>query len=1282
MPVISWEEKNNMIDPGLGERGPGGRDPDQAILDQKRQEIDNAANTGNAQTFAQKIAEISAQVEEINRELEARVVTAEQTNDASRLHDAFPGRIRDQDSLIHKAKIAELYVKEALDKFRQNPGLIPVAVNSEGGRIINRLIQDRSIYAGINEYSAPYIYKIIQNAINNPNQPAIDYLQQFLQPDMRALLQYNRALAERIIIALGEVGGIPADRLQEIIRQLNQPERRGRENGTPLDRILNDPTSAALYETLGIKDKEFFLSLQSAETFRTYCLGLRDGPQGIRQRIENDQRHPNYSRYHGANAEEREKIIAWELSMDLKDRVSSTMYKIYESLLTAPRDKPLETLEQEHGTFYRNVRYFVNQVDQVFSILKTKISESPNGLEGLRFILPKREYLEMYDFENNRSLGTIERILPNLDDYSNDSGELIEFLRLNFDSEIKRLRYGFNHELIIRAGHVDPKKGIMGQIAEYAEELKSSMIDEIFVDRNGEVVQEALALFDFQNENLYAKNMWENDPTNGSEYFSHLSKMSKFVEDYVRERYHGNEPWIVDRAVFNAKLVLYGVYFKPYHWASYADPFLNPGPTVAGQIGLGAFNAAIPGMRFPFPQAGTDLDGDLVMKGVDWMPINLLLKKYNFRDWKDFKKAWEDSINSYKNHPELGKGESMGMAAFFPHFGTDYRVVKLFIDMGNIPRVNAGGWDRISGWRIFLASKDWIRSYLNQSDAIQYNNERPAILVEGWKRLENIGIDCLENYVKKFVVSEVPKKGGTLSGDKLEAMNTLYGYLFDRYFTTDLGKVFLAKAGLLDAGGNPNRAGFIEKISGILTNAKYKEWTKREKDAELNGWIYKALTVIMYERMPLKFMLLEKPRKTQNGVTLRSQLQKHFIAQAGENATEAQKKEALKKFDDAVDDLIFAQARLRTRVSRDMDEVRERVKRDTGDDRNLFGNLQDPRSEVNGGRGYVLNEEVIREILGEVLHDNVNRGERINNVIELYRKLTEQVKLEPPEAAWEHKLEEKWRTEQDPTKKKSLDELRRTHRAGTEVTRLEWFWDFYARDEFGFSPTSGELALKFLSVSSSGHDTIKRCAVYNHDVADNIVALWGEQLKILKEEIVPKKNWKALYDKLLPIYSAVEGQSGSGEPPQEVVMNFLKRGLYYFRDDSGETINPLLGPWRFAKRESSSFHEEENGGPGKASVYKVDANETVKIIQQFSGDLGKAIVAEKPVEENWKMVNGRRIRDYANEISNPGLKWTFKTNHREFIKNFAAGKIAALLIALMMLLIWKAKDDLSVGSKK
>lgn len=55
---------------------------------------------------------------------------------------------------------------------------------------------------------------------------------------------------------------------------------------------------------------------------------------------------------------------------------------------------------------------------------------------------------------------------------------------------------------------------------------------------------------------------WKSDPQHVDEFFSYIDKMKEHVEFYIKDLYKGQyEDWMLERAIFNAKLIIYGMYF-------------------------------------------------------------------------------------------------------------------------------------------------------------------------------------------------------------------------------------------------------------------------------------------------------------------------------------------------------------------------------------------------------------------------------------------------------------------------------------------------------------------------------------------------------------------------------------------------------------------------------------------------------------------------------------------------------------------------------------------------
>jgi hypothetical protein len=127
---------------------------------------------------------------------------------------------------------------------------------------------------------------------------------------------------------------------------------------------------------------------------------------------------------------------------------------------------------------------------------------------------------------------------------------------------------------------------------------------------------------------------------------------------------------------------------------------------------------------------------------------------------------------------------------------------------------------------------------------------------------------------------------------------------------------------------------------------------------DFNSEQYKVMTVMLFERSPLEFISMEKPRLTQNGVTLMSQVQNSFIEDRDIKTRKVDGKSlnGAQEFDGATADLVFIEQKARMDTIQQMDEIRKQRKLN-GDQFNLYGDKTKQRSEVMQMDGWAKNKK-------------------------------------------------------------------------------------------------------------------------------------------------------------------------------------------------------------------------------------------------------------------------------------------------------------------------------------
>lgn len=1174
-------------------------------------------------------------------------------------------------TLKHHLEVTRVTTKEVLANYKQDPNLYRqlLAPDSVGRRVLDQLIARIDNPRGdIVVEPSPYIQKIVHRAINNTITNPLEVL----TDDELRILHFNDAyLHGKIVEALTEAAR-QGGRGEEDIKVFTEREK-ARSALRPHERGRQDPTEASLVEKLDIEEREFFESLSSPEAFAIYCKKMLD------QRIAADPAFAKLSR-------EEQSI---QLSSLLRNRVASILYKIYDLVLSRVKTVPFDHAEKE-GTFYTSPYYHLELFKDKLGNLKSANFGDFKRVYNLNLMIPQRETITDATDDKGDRLPQYEKVLPK----PKATESMSDFMQHLVDysiAEHKRMSYGYNLEYLFKTGAFDPRDGLMKTIAGFAKGLTNSEIDEIHSEASAFLVQRVVYVFEAKNEQFFTNQEWKKDPMLVDSYFQNLSKLQENSFKYLKQRYGKRfKDWEINRAIFNAQIMLSGVFFKPLHHYSYADPDLTKkgGVTVVGgkELMLSVFDPGFTAKRFQ--------DQETALFGVDFLPINIILENYDYNIWKAYLDALKESMTkgkaAYAYHlKEDGKGgkkiEDLA--------GDDFLKVKLGVDIGNI--AEAGGVDTLSRWRLFSAWKDWVRKDLDSAELPKYKDkdgkEDPYVFVKMWKKIENIGSDVLENMtIHKYVHGLAPDKGKGFDEKKEEEkaksdnLLNLFDFLYDRYFSTDFGKVFIKKEG----GGEYKKDEFREMIKNAMNN---KDYYKYEKQELLMTYLYHAFSVIMFERMPLKYVFLEKPRLTQNGSRLFVELDKEFV---GDNS------EKRKDFDQALDDLILVQTELRISTMEEMEHLAK-----TKD--NLFGDPDDLsklRSDVNQGKGYVIDEEVIERILRSEFDREEYRKEgggrlteeektrRINHAKEIYRNLQKKLKDKPIKANWEEKIIK----DGEPANADNLqkDERKKILNMREKyLTRAEWFSKLYRDMEFGFSPTSGELAFKFLNFSATGSETIERAANFCADTAEKIATDWGKPMFDLVREAKEKRDLKEVLHKIWEIKQGVRSQWGteSGPPGKSeyysdlVAYRLLQRVIYYFRKND-ITIPPL----EWAINKSSSFSEEDTGGPRTGgAAFEASRNMIDKLIAEATGAGSyklfdheakqSKILKRTTLGEQHKILGKllekvaghpipREIHDWANEISGRAQKHVHASDFVQLLKYEVSIRFLIILAVILGIL--------------
>lgn len=1236
---------------------------EQQHLDVKKQEFQQAVTAANTAQILNLIVMNAANTNVALRESSERMTEDTVQGNKLAFYKPLEGDVMTVGSKKNAVAMTHLYTKEAIKAFRQNPALLPIPAASREGQIVLGVAQAISAPdIQIDSWNAPYISKILTAPLLGPVATPTSIL---TDEEWTNLFLSSGYLGRKMYATLGQIEGKPEGeiniKLGEFAEKVRAYHRINYERGNVIE--------SATVEILDPKTQAFYQALKEPSLFQQYFQIERN------RIITENYPHLTYQQLNDV----QKKAVNIQTSQHLAQKTRAVIYQIYKQALTRRKDEEFDRATSGGGIYnpdpHQKFEFFV---DGILEGLANGIQSSQGG----EYWSPQRKTVTVYDDERG-AYRTDEMI--DIEHSKVKSEDFIQYLINTARSEQSRLRYGYNLEYLQMNGQYDPKEGVFKSVGNYAGRITSADLDEVFSGDSHDMVQRILNTFEHRNEFMYLRQDWKKNPLLLSEYYDSMTRLEKEAIRDIKARYGNREEWEINRAIFNAKLVMYGMLYKQFHHVSYADPMTTEegGSTARGDVPASPFDPAVIAKRFAnFGGGPSESAWKSALRGVDWLPMNKYFHKhYDHNIAKDFRKRWLAS-------------HEQGQAAYYKD-GKDitldeWKETKLYIDIGNI--TGAGGWDKLSGWRIFYAYRHLLTdtrlrdaagnavAYINEKDAVR-SDAPPEVFVHMWKLLENTGLDVLENFNGKFIhgtakksevaaynaeVKKLQEQGLDMTHlseeskkfvQKKERILTLYGFLYDRYFTTEAGRPFIA---VKDGNNNLtnrviSRNEYLTQIKEMFESEKYYNY---EREGKLKEWANKALSVAFFERMPMKFLTLEKPRKTQNGLTLYSELAKDFAGEADPARKDV--------FDKAVDDLLFVEIEVRMRSMKTMSEWREAG-------RNLYGaDINSLRSDLN----YIVDDAAIENILRTslpIVRNEQNQSltqaeinERIQNARTVYQNLRSKLSVKPAEAKWEHEA-----IAGNALVRKNA--LRKTYE-----TRMEWFNRMYAGDWLGFSPTSGETAWKFLNLSATGKDTLKRVANYDADTAEAVSKQWATEALGLLEKAGKEHDThlKEYYESVKKVKELIEGQADD-RLGGKVGKLLLQRGIYFFRYDD---VNPLTYPISDQLdpigNVSRSFYEEGTIGGPRARVgrMRVDKNVIDGIIGEAEGKIFP-IMADEPMVKRgkkhkfWKFEwTDPDVRDVVNEVSGKALREMNKSGPSELFKYEILPRLLLIMLAIMAIL--------------
>lgn len=546
------------------------------------------------------------------------------------------------------------------------------------------------------------------------------------------------------------------------------------------------------------------------------------------------------------------------VSSELEERIVLTYGKMFSRVDQQRPDKTFEEIEQE-GSLYSSIRAVEAQFKGALELMSKNVkqaTELPESLQGLQ--LYRRYSIE----------GLREKELPIGDPSSNEtklqlqykitpvagveSVSLADFLtgiasEIVHENSIRRYLHNVQSLFLRPAG----KDGFWSQVAGYSESIKSEDIDAMMLLPDSEKSISAYRMYVKYLEEEFAKVDWIHQPNMfSSDLFENKSKLQQRVFEDLKRMYpelsSESDNWRLQRALAMGVGLARGIFLSEAEIAAYADPHINV------ENGAPKFTS-----YFTNDNAATETLNplhfflrwqaeSLTMGPLIYMPIDAVNKKL-LRKW-DHTKLWK-RMTEYRDSFQNGK-------VAFGSDPKDKTLGQLFVDI--LPNYAKGGsFITRGGWRMTNATEGWL--YDAQGHELG--------IFDKFKALENIGYEAVKT------INPADK------GVPRETKEQIFTYLASKYLAGEVqGNVW-------------------DYIKHLPAGDKEKLFMSR---------VYSRM---LFQRMPTKFVRLERDRVSKNGKSL----WKIVRQEMGGDISAI-------NFDEAMKDLAYVEVAVRNDISKEMRE--------------------------------------------------------------------------------------------------------------------------------------------------------------------------------------------------------------------------------------------------------------------------------------------------------------------------------------------------------------------------
>jgi len=652
-------------------------------------------------------------------------------------------------------------------------------------------------------------------------------------------------------------------------------------------------------------EKEILESLYSLDKFKE-LIKVRE------KQVEDD---------HAKEHPDRSKLSQDEIMREVSERIETDIVLLYSKLFTrVDQEKPTEFFQEiiQKG-FMDSISTASETFNKRIGLLASTLDHTQdNELVAYRF--SRRHSEERTDTKEVKyeetSIGPdgrkqteeVKKLIPQyrVFPFAAHKGnltlrEFLESVRLEMGHEFETRAYLHNVRAMFLKG--PGKDGFWPQLAHYAEEMKSTDIDGVMNLPDSDIFMTAYRLYQKYVEEAFAKNDWIHSRNMFSSDLGAINtKIEENVMNSLKELYGdklGNlntenadgktwfkNEWRLRRAMTMAVGIARGLLLTEPETASWADPSIKPEDGTStflsyytnDSTALNGLNPQHTLLRF---LTESTTQGPLIFMLASGFDAKTL------QGW-DHKELW-NKMQNFKDSFMKGK------RALHRDNPQERTIMELLPNISNV-----GSLVTRDSWRTFYAYEGWVQ-YLGAKDGNAVTKD--IDFLNTWKSIENIGYEAVLELVNNRLSDDFLLGTKAQKGEREKLLRYVYG----KYIDPSVG----ANTDAADAGINdlltkykPDVVAEVEKLikKGKILREKRDEYVTKELYKRV---FYRGLVGLMAQRMPTKFIRIDRSRHSEKGV--RSwEILRNSLGMSHDT------------FDAAMRDLLLVESQLRLETSKKM----------------------------------------------------------------------------------------------------------------------------------------------------------------------------------------------------------------------------------------------------------------------------------------------------------------------------------------------------------------------------